>query len=169
MQDAFLQALMHYEDFEGRSSPATWLTRIAINSALMILRRRKNCRTVSLDDGGDSEEWKQFHEVRDHAPDAEQRYLQKERETSLRNAIKGLRPSVRGLVEAVHLGEQSLSEAAEILGMSVGAAKTRLFHARAALRKSRGLRQFRNDQSTHNRSSLLGLRLEPTCSGVRPM
>ena len=74
MQDAFLQALVRYEDFEGRSTFVTWLTRIAINSSLMLLRKRKNGRTVSLDGEGDSEDSKQFREVRDHAPDAEQRY-----------------------------------------------------------------------------------------------
>lgn len=164
MQDAFLQALVRYEDFEGRSTFATWLTRIAINSSLMILRKRKNSRTVSLDGEGDSEQSKEFHEVRDHAPDAELRYLQKERETTLRAAINALRPSFRRVVEMVYLREQSISETAKILGVSVVAAKARLFHARAALRKSTKLRRFRNDRPTHNQSPLLALRLEPRCS-----
>ena len=156
MQDAFLRALVRHDDFEGRSTFATWLTRIAINSALMILRKRKNVGTVSLDGGGDSEESesKHFHEVRDHAPDAEQRYLQKEQETTLRDAINALRPSFREIVETVHLGERSIRETADILGVSVAAAKTRLFHARAALRKSTELWRLRNGrQRATNRPS----------------
>ncbi len=161
MQDALLQALLHFEDFDGRSAFGTWLTRIAINSSLMILRKRKNARTVSLDGASDSEESKAFQEVRDPAPDAEERYLQKERETTLRDAINALRPSLRSVVELGHLGERSMRETAEIISVSVSAAKARLFHAREALRKSRKLSRFRDDQPAHNKSSALAFRPNP--------
>ena len=52
LQDAFLNAFTHMRNFEGRSSFSTWLTRIAINSALMILRKKRNCQEVLID-GGD--------------------------------------------------------------------------------------------------------------------
>ena len=67
----------------------------------------------------------------------EERHLQKERETTLRHAINALRPSLRSVVELGHLGERSMRETAEIIGVSVSAAKARLFHARKALRKDR--------------------------------
>src|ERR1700691_2460448 len=51
LQDAFLNAFTHMKDFEGRSSFSTWLTRIAINSALMTLRRKRNCHEIPIDDG----------------------------------------------------------------------------------------------------------------------
>jgi RNA polymerase sigma factor (sigma-70 family) len=159
MQDALLQALLHFADFDGRSAFGTWLTRIAINSSLMILRKRKNARTVSLDGASDSEDSKTFQEVRDPAPDAEERYLQKERETTLRDAINALRPSLRNVVELGDLGERSTRETAETIGVSVSAAKARLFHAREALRKSRKLRRFRNDQRAHDKSSTLAFRI----------
>jgi len=146
MQDALLQSFLHFEDFDGRAAFGTWLTRIAINSSLMILRKRRNARTVPLDGASDPEDSKAFQEVRDPAPDAEERHLQKERETTLRHAINALRPSLRSVVELGHLGERSMRETAEIIGVSVSAAKARLFHARKALRKSRTLRGFRNDQ-----------------------
>jgi RNA polymerase sigma factor (sigma-70 family) len=158
VQDALLQAFAHFENFAGRSTFATWLTRIAINSSLMILRKRKYEMTVSLDGPGDSEEPKTFQEVRDPAPDAEQRYLQKEREATLRDAIDRLRPSLKSVVEVAQLGERSLRETAEIIGVSVGATKARLFHARVALRKSRKLRRLRNDRPTHGESSVLASR-----------
>jgi RNA polymerase sigma-70 factor (ECF subfamily) len=137
MQDAFLQAFAHFEDFDGRATFATWLTRIAINSSLMILRKRKTAQTVSLDAANDSGESQTFEEVKDPAPDAEQRYLQKERKATLRDAINNLRPSLRSVVEVAQLGERSVRETAEIIGVSVGATKARMFHARAALRQVR--------------------------------
>ena len=161
IQDALLQALLHFEDFDGRSAFGTWLTRIAINCSLMILRKRKNARTVSLDGASDSEESKAFQQVRDPVPDVEERYLQKERETTLRDAINALRPSLRNVVELRHLGERSMPETAEIIGVSVSAAKARLFHAREALRKSRHVRRFRNDQPAHNKFSALAFGLNP--------
>ena len=160
MQDAFMQALVHLEDFDGRAAFSTWLTRIAINSALMILRKRKNARSVSLDGPTDSEESKAVQETRDPAADAEQRYLQKEREATLRDAIKELRPSLRSVVYE-HLGERPLREIAEIIGVSVCAAKTRLFHARETLRNSPKLRKLRNGQPAHKNSSVLAFRPNP--------
>ena len=46
VQDAFLRAFLHLQSFDGRSTFSTWLTRIGINSALMILRKRRNSREV---------------------------------------------------------------------------------------------------------------------------
>lgn len=154
MQDAFLRAFAHFADFDGRSTFATWLTRIAINSALMILRKRKTGRIVSLDAASNSEESKAFQEVRDPVPDAEQRYLQKEREATLRDAINRLRPRLRSVIEVSQLGERSMRETAEITGVSLAATKARLFHARTALRKSEKLSRFRNDRHSHKRSEL---------------
>lgn len=142
-QDAFVQALAHFQDFDGRSAFATWLTRIAINSSLMILRKRRNARTVSLNGANDSEESHVFQKIRDTAADAEEQFLQKERETALREAIQALRPSLRNVVELVLLGERSLRETAEVLDLSVSAAKARLFHARRCLKKAKTLEGFR--------------------------
>jgi RNA polymerase sigma-70 factor, ECF subfamily len=158
VQDAFLQAFAHFEDFDGRSTFATWLTRIAINSSLMILRKRKHEMTVSLDGAGDWEESKAFQEVRDPACDAEQRYLQKEREATIRDAVKALRASLRSVVELRHFGERSIRETAEMIGLSVAGAKGRLFHARRALRKSGKLRKFRNSRPSREKSSVPALR-----------
>ena len=131
-----MRALVHFEDFDRRAAFSTWLTRIAINSALMILRKRKNTRTVSLNGPDDSEESKALLETRGPEPDAEQRYLQKERETTLQDAIKELRPSLRSVVELGYLGERPVREVARIVGASVCATKARLFHAREAIRNS---------------------------------
>lgn len=143
MQDAFLQALVHFQDFDGRSAFATWLTRIAINSSLMILRKRRNARTISLNGANDSEESQVFQKISDRAADAEQQFLLKERDTALREAVQTLRPSLRDVVELVLLGERSIRETAEMLDLSVSAAKARLFHARRSLKKAQILQKFR--------------------------
>ena len=156
-----MQAVKHFEDFDGRAAFSTWLTRIAINSALMILRKRKNMRTVSLDNSGNPEESSALQETRDLAPDAEQRYLQKEREATLRDAIKELRPSFRRVVELRELGERPLSEIAEITGTSMCATKARLLRAREALRNSPKLHRLRSGQPAHDNSSVLAFRPNP--------
>jgi RNA polymerase sigma factor (sigma-70 family) len=151
VQDACLQAVVHLQDFDGRSKFSTWLTRIAINASLMILRKQRNARMVSLNSGDDFEESNEFQGLRDPAPDAEKRCLQKERETALRDEINALSPALKGAVELAQLRECSLSETAETMGLSVAAVKGRLFHARRALRNSRRLRPFHNGQQASRR------------------
>jgi len=148
MQDALLQALVHFEDFNGRSTFATWLTRIAINCSLMLLRKRRNAKTVSLNGERDFEASKVIAEVRDPAPDAEARYLQNEREATVRKAIKTLRPTLKNVVELAQLGERSIRETAAIMGLSPAAAKARLFHARKRLRNSQAIRGLRGSAAT---------------------
>lgn len=142
MQDACLQAILHLQDFDGRSKFSTWLTRITINSSLMILRKRRNARIVSLNNADDFEESKEFQEIRDPTPDAEKRCLQKERETALRDEINALRPPLKDAIALGQLRGCSLRETAEIMGLSVAAVKGRMFHARRTLRTSRRLRSF---------------------------
>jgi len=136
VQEALLRAFVHVRDFDGRSSFATWLTRITINSALMILRKKRSSHetaTVGTDDfGADGLN----HEIPDRAPNPERRYAQSEEERILRKAIGRLRPSLREVVEVQQLQERSMRETAEAMCISVAAAKGRLFHAKVALRKS---------------------------------
>jgi RNA polymerase sigma-70 factor (ECF subfamily) len=135
LQDSLLSAFTHVREFDGRSSFSTWLTRIAINSALMILRKKRTSHEISMDgsDGTDSNSpsW----EMPDRAPNPEKRYAQNERENILRGAISTLRPTIRKVVELQQLQEHSMKETAAIIGISVPAAKARLFHAKVALRK----------------------------------
>jgi DNA-directed RNA polymerase specialized sigma24 family protein len=57
--------------------------------------------------------------------------------------VGDLRPTIRKAVQVGQLQERSMRETADVLGISVAAAKARLFHARAALRKSRRLKSMR--------------------------
>ncbi len=136
VQDALMRAFVHLRDFDGRSSFSTWLTRIAINSALMILRKKRTSLeavTIGADDfGADGP----AYEVMDRAPNPERQYAQSEEQRILKKAIRGLRPSLREVVEAQQLQERSMRETARAMCISVAAAKGRLFHAKVALRRS---------------------------------
>lgn len=133
VQETLLRAFLHMRDFDGRSSFGTWVTRIAINSALMILRKKRaSCEIANDDCGADG----LSYEIADCQSNPEKRYAQSEEETMLKKAIQSLRPTLRVVVQIQELQEQSMRETAEAIGISLTAAKGRLFHARAALRRS---------------------------------
>ena len=153
VQEAFLNAFRHIQTFDGRSAFSTWLTRIGINSALMMLRKKRNSHEAApAQDSESGSTW----EAMDSAPDPEQQYAEQERLKLVRDAISGLRPSIRRALEIHALQGRSVKEMASEMGISVCAAKGRLFQARAALRKSKDphsisdrhwRRQFSNPQN----------------------
>jgi RNA polymerase sigma-70 factor (ECF subfamily) len=134
-QECFLKAFVHLKDFDGRCQFATWLTRIAINAALMKLRKNRGAREVPMDEPNPSFESVAQREFRDDAPDPEESCSLRERKRIMKSAISGLRPRARNVVELIHLQEYSTRETAQILGISTGAVKTRMFHARVALHR----------------------------------
>lgn len=136
LQDSFLRAFVHIKDFEGRSKFSTWLTRIAINSALMIIRRQRNFAEVSVSDDTSHG----ILEISDCLPNPEASCAQRERESIFLSAVEDLRPSLRRVLQLRDLQERSMAETAQTLDISIAAAKARLFHGRAALRKSAVLR-----------------------------
>src|SRR6476620_1983719 len=134
-QECFLNAFVHLKDFDGRSQFATWLTRIAINAALMKLRKNRGAREVPMDEPSPSSEPVAPREFRDDAPDPEESCSLRERKRIVKSAISGLRPRARNVVELIHLQEHSIRETAQILGISTAAVKARMFHARIALHR----------------------------------
>ena len=136
LQDSFIRAYVHLGNFEGRSAFSSWLTRIAINSALMNLRKRRPYCEISIDgtndDSGTDDRW----DLRDSAEDPEKRYERREREELLKGAIVQLRPGLRKILELQRAQEYSTKELAQALGISVAATKSRLLRARMALRAS---------------------------------
>ena len=134
-QECFLNAFVHLKDFDGRSQFATWLTRIAINAALMKLRKNRGAREISLDEATPSSEPVTHREFRCNAPDPEERCSLRERKWIVKSAVSGLRPRARNVVELIHLKEHSIKETAQILRISTGAVKTRMFHAKIALHR----------------------------------
>jgi RNA polymerase sigma-70 factor (ECF subfamily) len=139
LQDAWMKAFVHLKTFDGRSKFSTWLTRIAINSALMVLRRKRSRPETSMDSSGNGETWQQW-EVPDNSLNIEDIYLKKEAELKLKEAIEHLRPPLRSVMEIQRLHYRSNKEVADAAGISVTAVKSRLLRARALLRSS--LRSF---------------------------
>ena len=131
-QECFLNAFVHLKDFDGRSQFATWLTRIAINAALMKLRKNRGAREVPIDEPNPSSEPVAQREFRNDAPDPEKSCSLRERERIVKSAISGLRPRARNVVELIHFQEHSIRETGQILGISTGAVKTWMFHAKIA-------------------------------------
>jgi RNA polymerase sigma factor (sigma-70 family) len=139
VQDSLLRAFLRLKSFDGRSTFSTWLIRIGINSALMILRKKRGSREISVHGAGEDET---LREVADSAPNPERRFAEREQGRILRDAISNLRPTIRRALELQILENRSIEETAAQIGISVAAAKGRVFHARAALRKSKVLRKI---------------------------
>jgi RNA polymerase sigma-70 factor (ECF subfamily) len=128
LQDALLKAFTHLHTFDGRSSFSTWLTRIAINSALMMLRKKRTQAEISFD----CETWSHL-QIPDPAFDPERHLCEREREFRLRHAVQRLPPVLRGVTEIRYSQDISVIEVAALTSVSVAAAKSRLIRARKLL------------------------------------
>jgi RNA polymerase sigma-70 factor (ECF subfamily) len=146
VQDAFLKAYENLEQFQGQSKFYTWLVRIAVNEALMKLRRRRPERMVSLDEEVKTEEDSMPREVADWSPNPEQLYSQSELRDILTKTIQGLPPSFRTVFVLRDVEGLSTEETAEALDLSIPAVKSRLLRARLQLRE-RLNRYFKKRQS----------------------
>jgi RNA polymerase sigma-70 factor, ECF subfamily len=149
-QQSFQKAFVHLCKFEGKSSFSTWLTRIAINEALMFLRRIGVVREVPIDDANDAEGSAGGFEIPDSSPDPETSYLRRERVQILSETLGNLRPGMRTVIELREFAELSTEETARRMGLSVSAVKARLFHARKKLRErlSRSLKSRARGKNT---------------------
>lgn len=142
LQETFLKAYSHLDNFQGNSKFYTWLVRIAVNEALMKLRRRRSDRTVPLDDPIDTGEDVVAREVATWDEDPEQKYSREELGALLDDAIEGLKPAYRTVFLLRDIEELSIEETAEALNLSISAVKSRLLRARLQLR-DKLTRQFR--------------------------
>ncbi len=135
VQDTFLKAYQKLHQFQGNSKFYTWLVRIAVNESLMRLRKRRNSKTVSMDEDMQTEEGSVPRDFADWTPDPEQQYGQGELGEILRKTIAGLSPGFRSVFTLRDVENLSTEETAEALGLSVPAVKSRLLRARLQLRE----------------------------------
>src|SRR3954466_13426910 len=135
VQDAFLKAYQKIDQFQGNSKFYTWLVRIAVNEALMRLRKRKTDKTVSMDEDVETEEGSMPREFADWTPNPEQQFGQSELNDILTKTIQGLPASFRTVFVLRDVEGMSTEETAEMLGLSVPAVKSRLLRARLQLRE----------------------------------
>lgn len=137
LQETFLKAYEHLSDFQGNSKFYTWLVRIAVNEALMKLRKRKSDRSVPLDEAlaPAGPEDAPPREIAVWEENPEQQYSREELGAILDNAVKSLAPEYRTVFTLRDVDDLSTEETAEALNLSVPAVKSRLLRARLQLRE----------------------------------
>jgi len=135
VQQSFHKAFVHLCQFQGESSFSTWLTRNAINEALMFLRRIGPTREVSIDSVAGTEGSPASLEIPDSNGNPETSYSQREKVRILSKAVRNLRPRLRTTIVLRELRELSTNATACCMGLSVAAVKARIFHGKRKLRK----------------------------------
>jgi RNA polymerase sigma-70 factor, ECF subfamily len=135
LQETFLKAYEHLDQFQGNSKFYTWIVRIAVNQALMKLRRRRSDKSVSLDETIDTGEDTVTREIAAWDEDPEQKFSREELSEILSSAIDTLAPTYRSVFLLRDVDDLSTEETAEALGISVPAVKSRLLRARLQLRE----------------------------------
>jgi len=135
VQQSLQKAFTHLRQFEGKSAFSTWLTRITINEALILLRKGRGRREVLINDLTEGEEALFALEIPDSGLNPEDSYSQRERQRILFAALNELPHGTRRAFQLRELDERSTEETARIMGISAGAVKARLFHGRRKLRE----------------------------------
>jgi RNA polymerase sigma-70 factor, ECF subfamily len=172
LQDTFLRAYMALGTFEERSSFYTWVTRIAINSALMILRRRRIRAEVSFDGPSETEETISGCGISYTGPSPEHICVHRQIRACMLRSIWQLQPGLRQAIEMQIMGDYSIREIAQALEISEGAVKSRLSRARARLASAHAVRSLkwgsaaRPIENIHGHSGTVGGTQPPSRSYV---
>jgi RNA polymerase sigma-70 factor (ECF subfamily) len=136
VQETFLKAYQKLNQFRGNSKFSTWLIRIALNEALMTLRRqRRYSRELPLE-YEDPNDNKLPLDVADWSPNPEQLYSRSELQEILRKALEGLSPALRVVFVLRDVEVLSIKETAAALDLHPSAVKARLLRARLQLREN---------------------------------
>ncbi|MGA2147429.1 MAG: sigma-70 family RNA polymerase sigma factor [Bryobacteraceae bacterium] len=135
LQESFLKAYEHLDQFQGNSKFYTWIVRIAVNQALMKLRRRKTDKSVSLDEQFDTGEDTLVREIAAWDENPEQQFSREELGEILESAIQSLEPPYRSVFVLRDIEDFSTEETAQSLDLSIPAVKSRLLRARLQLRE----------------------------------
>ena len=134
-QESFHKAFLHLGSFQEKSRFSTWLTRIAMNEAFMLLRKRRGVVEVLPKNPDDGMEPSSEAFV-DQSPNPEECCSQRERKQLLTEAINRLGPTIRTAIWLRDIEERSVKETAQILGTSITAVKARVFQGRRKLRRN---------------------------------
>jgi RNA polymerase sigma factor (sigma-70 family) len=133
LQEAYIKSHLNLGLFDGRSKFSTWFIKIAVNNALMILRKRRRRNELHIKD---EDEQTREPDFLDHSEDVETHCIRREAAEQLMIAIRNLRPGLRHILEMKQESELSMREIASATGLSVPAVKSRLLRARILLRKT---------------------------------
>jgi RNA polymerase sigma-70 factor, ECF subfamily len=150
-QEALLKAHRNLDQFQGRARFTTWISRIAINEALMCLRKRRSVVHVPLEDALPEDDAAPMNfELHSNIQDPETAYSQKELRNLLTQAIAGLRPPHREVFLLRAVENLSVVETAKALQVSVSTVKTRMRRARRELKE---ILQNASKPSSHSSES----------------
>ncbi len=133
VQDAMLSAYRHLRSFEGRSALTTWFTRIVINAALMIRRKRKPARIEAFPISDENDETSWIERIPASQPDPEMVCAETETFRSIDELLREMSPVLRQAFTMAYYDELSIEEAGALLGVSAGTFKSRVFRARRYL------------------------------------
>ena len=134
LQAALLKAYIHIGGFEGRSAFSSWLTRIAVNSALMLLRKKRSQPVYSFESGPEADDFK-LPEPMETSRNPEESCIQNALENELAQAIRYLSPNLRVVIQIRYGEDASVAQIAKMLGISKTAVKSRLLRARLQIRR----------------------------------
>jgi RNA polymerase sigma-70 factor (ECF subfamily) len=130
VQNAFLSGYLHLRNFEGRSALRTWFTRIVLNAALMIQRKRRRSPIQPLPENSDSHEENWTENIPGSEPDPEMVLAKRETFACVDGILGKMNPVLRQAFTMTYYDELSGREACAALGVSPGAFKARLFRAK---------------------------------------
>jgi RNA polymerase sigma factor (sigma-70 family) len=164
LQEALLKAYVHIGGFEERSAFSSWLTRIAINSALMLLRRKRSHPVYDFESGTEMDDFN-LPEPVETSRSPEESCIQSALENELAQAIRYLPPNLRVVMQIRYREDAPIAEIAKMLGISESAVKSRLTRARLQIRKRLGENRCLRrgiDSRTLSSFNLMSATSEPT-------
>jgi RNA polymerase sigma-70 factor (ECF subfamily) len=153
LQETLLKGYVHIGRFEGRSAFSSWLTRIAINSALMVLRKKRSHYMYRFQSGVNEDDFT-LPEPTETANNPEEACILNALENECFRAIRYLSPTLRVIVQIRYRENASVAQIAEMLGISELAVKSRLFRARSKIRAHLEKRRYLScgiDTKAHSR------------------
>lgn len=136
VQDAFLSAYKHLDQFRGRAQMSTWLTTIVVNKARMKVRQRSRQLQISIDAEDRDENSHPFSDaLSDRRPTPEEVCQRLEVWERLAQLLAWLSPPLRATFQLREMDGLTIREAAQVLGVAEGTVKARLARARIKLKQ----------------------------------
>jgi RNA polymerase sigma-70 factor, ECF subfamily len=130
VQNAFLSGYLHLRSFEGRSALKTWFTRVVLNAALMVRRKRKPSAVKPLSENDNSQQANWIENIPVSEPGPEMVHAERETLQFIDGILGKMKPALRQAFTMTYFDELSGPEASAMLGVSAGTFKSRLFRAK---------------------------------------
>lgn len=133
-QEVFIKAYKYIGKFDGKASFSTWIYKIAVNTCIDEIRKRKGKETISMNNEIEGEEGAFVKEFADSGISVEEEVIAKEGFAAIKNAIDNLSEEHKTVITLRDLEGLSYTEIAEITDSSMGTVKSRLARGRKALK-----------------------------------